>query len=185
MVEAETGRPRRIDEVMMTPLAAQLLGVHVGDVIHYGIYNFAEQNEPGFGTAKVPPHRRVDATLVGLVQVSNAIVEDDIDRYPTFVFFTPAMGRAIVADGGQGNEGAVSYYLQLDRGNRGVAAVEREFAAVSPPGNTYGFHSTAGGRGQGGPHPQAAGHRPVGLRRRGPVGRPAHRRATHLPPAGR
>ena len=142
VVEGRRADPRRIDEVMMTPLAAQLLGVHVGDVIHYGIYDFAEQNEPGFGTAKVPPHRRVDATLVGLVQVSNAIVEDDIDRYPTFVFFTPAMGRAIVADGGQGNEGAVSYYLQLDRGDRGVAAVEREFAAVSPPGNTYGFHST-------------------------------------------
>jgi hypothetical protein len=122
-------------------LAAHLLGVHIGDVIHYGIYNLAEQNEPGFGTARVPPHRRVDATLVGLVQVSNAIVEDDIDHYPTFVFFTPALGRAIVADGGQGNEGAVSYYLQLDRGSSGVAAVEREFAAVSPPGNTYGFHS--------------------------------------------
>ncbi len=133
--------PRRIDEVMMTPLAAQILGVHVGDVIHYGIYNFAEQNEPGFGTAKVAPHRRVDATLVGLVQVSNAIVEDDIDRYPTFVFFTPALGRAIVADDGQGNEGAVSYYLRLDRGSSGVAAAEREFAAVSPAGNTYGFHS--------------------------------------------
>ncbi len=141
VVAGRLADPRRIDEVMMTPLAAQLLGVHVGEVIHYGIYNFAEQNEPGFGTAKVPPHRRVDATLVGLVQVSNAIVEDDIDRYPTFVFFTPALGRAIVADGGQGNEGAVSYYLQLDRGDRGVAAVEREFAAVSPPGNTYGFHS--------------------------------------------
>ena len=141
VVAGRLADPRRIDEVMMTPLAAQLLGVHVGEVIHYGIYNFAEQNEPGFGTAKVPPHRRVDATLVGLVQVSNAIVEDDIDRYPTFVFFTPALGRAIVADGGQGNEGAVSYYLQLDRGDSGVAAVEREFAAVSPPGNTYGFHS--------------------------------------------
>ncbi len=133
--------PRRLDEVMMTPLAAQIQGLHVGEVIHYGIYNVNEQNEPGFGTAKVPPHRRLSATLVGLVQVSNAIVEDDIDRYPTFEFFTPALGRSIVADGGQGNEGAIAYDLQLDRGNRGVAAVEREFASVSPPGNTYGFHS--------------------------------------------
>jgi hypothetical protein len=142
VVAGRRADPRRLDEVMMTPLAAQIMGVHVGQVIHYGIYNLAEQNEPGFGTAKVPPHRRLNATLVGLVQVSNAIVEDDIDRYPTFEFLTPALGRAIVADGGQGNEGAISYNLQLDRGNSGVAAVEREFAAVSPPGNTYGFHST-------------------------------------------
>ena len=143
LVAGRRADPRRADEVMMTPLAAQVLGVHVGEVIHYGIYSLAQQNEGGFGTGKVPPHRRLNATLVGLVQVSNAIVEDDIDRYPAFEFFTPALGRAIVADGGQGNEGAVAYNLQLDRGSRGVAAVEREFAAVSPPGNTYGFHSIA------------------------------------------
>ena len=141
VVAGRRADPRRLDEVMMTPLAAHLLGFHVGEVIHYGIYNFAEQNEAGFGTARVPPHRRLDATLVGLVQVNNAVVEDDIDQYPTFEFFTPALGRAIVADGGQGNEGAVSYNLQLVRGNAGVAAVEQEFAAVAPPGNTWGFHS--------------------------------------------
>jgi hypothetical protein len=136
--------PDRPDEVVMAPLAARLLGFHVGQVIPYGIYTSAQQALPGFGTSSVPPHRRVVVTLVGLVQVSNAIVQDDIDQFPTFVFFTPALGKEIVADAGQGSAGAITYGLQLDRGNKNdVATVEREFAGAAPPGNTYGFHAIA------------------------------------------
>ncbi len=141
VVAGRMADPKRPDEVVMTALAAHLLGVRVGEVIPYGIYTAHQQNLPGFGTARVPPHFRFNATLVGLVQESNAIVEDDIDRYPTFVFFTPALGREIVAKGGQ--EGAITYGLQLDHGNSDVNAVEQEFARVSPPGNTYGFHAIA------------------------------------------
>ena len=93
------------------------------------------------GPRSVRPHIRLDATLVGLVQQSNAVVEDDIDRFPTFVFFTPALGRRVVADGGQ--DGAITYGLQLDHGNSEVNAVEREFARAAPPGNSYGFHAIA------------------------------------------
>jgi len=133
--------PDRPDEIVMTAAAARLLGVHVGEVIPYGIYTVDQQDLPAFGTASVPPHIRIDATLVGLVQQSNAIVQDDIDQFPTFVFFTPALGREIVADGGQ--EGAITYGLQLDHGSGDVNAVEREFASAAPPGNTYGFHAIA------------------------------------------
>ncbi len=133
--------PNRPDEVVMEAPAAHLLGVHLGDVIPYGVYTADQQSLPGFGTASVPPHVRFDATLVGLVQESNAIVQDDIDQYPTFIFFTPALGKEIVANGGQ--EGAVTYGLQLDHGNGDVNAVEREFATAAPPGNTYGFHAIA------------------------------------------
>ena len=133
--------PNRPDEVVMTASAANLLGVHVGEVIPYGVYTADQQALPGFGTAGVAPHLRFDATLVGLVQQSNAIVQDDIDRYPTFVFFTPALGKRIVADGGQ--QGAITYGLQLDHGANDVNAVEREFASAAPPGNTYGFHAIA------------------------------------------
>ena len=133
--------PNRPDQVVMTELAAQLLGVHVGQKIPYGIYGPDQQNLPGFGTARVHPRIRLTATLVGLVQQSNAIVEDDIDRFPTFVFFTPALGREVVAEGAQ--NGAITYGLQLDKGNSAVAAVERDFARVAPLGNTYGFHAIA------------------------------------------
>ena len=142
VVTGRMANPNRPDEVVMTALAAHLMGVRVGEVIHYGIYNQQEQSQPGFGTSRVSPHRHLDATLVGLVQVNNAIVQDDIDRYPTFEFFTPALGRAIVADAGQGSQGAITYGLQIDRRDSGIAAVEQEFATVAPPGNTFGFHAT-------------------------------------------
>jgi hypothetical protein len=143
VVAGHMADPHNPDQVVMTALAADLMGVHVGEVIPYGIYNYQEQSQPGFGTAKVRPYMRVDATLVGLVQFNNAVVEDDIDRYPTFEFFTPALGRAIVSDPRTGPEGALLYGLQLDRGLAGVAAVEREFTTVTPLGNTYGFHALA------------------------------------------
>ncbi|HWF16965.1 MAG TPA: FtsX-like permease family protein [Acidimicrobiales bacterium] len=133
--------PDQPHEIVMTASAAHLLGVRVGQVFPYGIYALAQLSLPGFGTARVAPRIRFDATLVGLVQQSNAIVQDDIDRFPTFVFFTPALGREAVADGA--GQGAITYGLQLDHGNGDVNAVEREFAVTAPTGNTYGFHAIA------------------------------------------
>jgi hypothetical protein len=135
---AEPGRP---DEFVMTAEAARLLGFHVGEVIPYGFYTQQQERLPGFGTPRVPPRLRIGARLVGLVQVSNAIVQDDIDRFPTFIFFTPALARQVLAGSGQGVVGAVVYGLQLDRGNSGIAAVEREFSRLVPPAATYEFHA--------------------------------------------
>ena len=92
--------------------------------------------------------------------MNNAIVEDDIDRFPTFIVFTPALAKEVLADSGIGAGGAVSYGFQLDHGNTGVAAVEREFARLVPPGAAYEFHATAPDRGQGRPDGEAAVHRP-------------------------
>jgi hypothetical protein len=133
--------PDRPHEIVMTASAAQLLGLHVGEVFPYGVYAEAQIGLPGFGTARVAPRIRFDATLVGLVQQSNAIVQDDIDRFPTFVFFTPALGKEVVAD--EAGQGAITYGLQLDHGNSDVNTVEREFARAAPTGNTYGFHAIA------------------------------------------
>ncbi len=135
--------PARPDEIVMTALAAHLYGFHVGEVIPYGIYTLDQAQQPGFGTARVPPHRRFNAKLVGLIQLSASVVQDDIDHYPTFVFLTPAFGREVVADKGQGEAGAITYGLQLVDGRAGVTAVEQEFSRIAPPGNTYGFHASA------------------------------------------
>ncbi len=134
---------RRPDEIVMTARAARILGFHVGQVIPYGLYTQQQEGLPGFGTPAVAPHRRIDAKLVGLVQLSNAIVQDDIDRLPTFFIFTPALGKEVVADGSQGAGGDVTYGLQLDDGNSGVTKVEQEFAKVVPPGTTDDFHALA------------------------------------------
>ncbi|MCU1463356.1 MAG: hypothetical protein JWO37_3431 [Acidimicrobiales bacterium] len=135
--------PDRSDEIVMTAAAARLLGFRVGQVIPYGIFTTEQTRLPGIGTPSVAPHRRIETKLVGLVVFSSQIVQDDIDRLPGFVFFTPALGQAVLADSGQGTSGAITYGLQLDHGNGGVAAVEREFSGVVPPGTTYAFHTAS------------------------------------------
>jgi hypothetical protein len=135
--------PDRADEIMMTATAANLLGYHVGQTIPYGIYTQEQESLPGFGTPRVAPHRRIDVKLVGIVQIASAIVQDDIDRYPTFIFFTPRAGREVLADRDQGTEDVIYYGLQLDRGNSGVGAVERELTALTPPGTNLAFHAVA------------------------------------------
>jgi len=134
---------RRPDEIVMTALAARILGFHLGQVIPYGLYTEQQEGLATFGTPAVPPHRRIDAKLVGFVQLSNAIVQDDIDRLPTFVFFTPALGKEVVADDSQGAGGAITYGLQLDNGSSGVTKVEQEFAKLVPPHTTDDFHALA------------------------------------------
>lgn len=132
VVQGRMASPDEPDEIVMTATAAHLPGFHVGQVIPYGIYTQKQESLSGFGTAAVRPHRR-----------RTGVVQDDIDRFPTFVFFTPAIGQDALADGGQETEGSISYGLQLDKGNSGVPAVEREFAKLLPPGTTDGFHAIA------------------------------------------
>ena len=143
VLEGRMANPNRPDEIVMTALAAHLLGVHVGQVVPFGLDTQEQENLRAFGTPSVPPHRRINAHLVGLIQLNNAIVEDDIDRFPTFIVFTPALAKEVLADSGIGAGGAVSYGFQLDHGNSGVAAVEREFVRLVPPGAAYEFHATA------------------------------------------
>ncbi|HEX3981489.1 MAG TPA: hypothetical protein VHW93_09695, partial [Acidimicrobiales bacterium] len=47
VVAGRLADPRKADQVVMTALAAHLLGFHVGEVVHYGIYTLQQQTEPG------------------------------------------------------------------------------------------------------------------------------------------
>jgi len=143
VLEGRMADPKKANEIMMTATAASLLGFHLGQTIPYGIYTLKQETLAGFGTPSVPPHRRINAKLVGIVQFSSAVVQDDIDHYPTFVFFTPQVGRAVLADGDKGTDQAIYYGLQLDRGSSGVSAVERELDALTPPGTDLAFHALA------------------------------------------
>ena len=129
---------------------------------------------------RVAPHIRFDATVVGLVQQSNAIVQDDIDQFPTFVFFTPALGREAVADGA----GRRRHHLwaqtrpRKQRRQCGGAGVRsggtaRQYLRIPR-------HRTR--RGQGRSDGQATGHRSRRLRRGCCPRRPAHRPSAHVPP---
>jgi hypothetical protein len=135
--------PARPDEFVMTPEAAQLFGVHVGQVIPYGIYTNLQQQLSGFGTPSVRPKIRIEAKLVGLVAFNSQIVEDDIDRFPTFSVFTPALAKVALASTKGSFASAATYSIQVDSGSGDIALVERELAHLVPSGATLTLHATA------------------------------------------
>ncbi len=126
--------PDRPDEIVMSPIVAKRLGFHVGQVIPYGFYSDAQQNLPGFGTRAVPPALRANLTIVGLASLNSEIVEDDVDTLPTIIPLTPAFARGLLAHKGEQFTGALIFGIQTKGGAATVPAVEREVAALIPPG---------------------------------------------------
>ncbi len=139
-----TGRlpdPARADEVVMTATIAKGLGLHVGDVMHMGVYDMDDFNLPGFGTASVPPQGRIDVTLVGIVLFADKVVPDDVDlvNREEDIIFTPAITRQF--------EDCCAYLsassLQLDHGSSDVMAVEAEIQQVLPANLPHLFTTSA------------------------------------------
>jgi hypothetical protein len=139
VVEGRMANPGRANEFVLTTAAAHLLGWHVGQSIPMYFYTTAQAQLPGIGTAKVPPTLRLTMHLVGLVVFNNEVVLDEVDRYPTFMLFTPKLTRQFAATGMDYDD----YALQLQHGARDVPAVEREIIADLPKGTTYQFHVTS------------------------------------------
>ena len=137
---ASPGRP---DEIVMAPLVAQQFGFHVGQVIPFGFYSDAQQSLPGFGTSAVPPALRLNMKLVGLASLNSEIVEDDVDTLPTILPLTPAFTREILARKGEQFSGALTFGIQTNGGAATVTAVEREIAALVPPGFISTDHALA------------------------------------------
>ena len=81
--------------------------------------------------------------MVGLVQQSNAIVQDDIDRLPTFVFFTPALGKEVVADDGQGAVGMSPTGCNSTTGTAASSRWSRNSPRRAPAVHTDEFHALA------------------------------------------
>jgi MacB-like periplasmic core domain/FtsX-like permease family len=129
-------RPDREAEFVATAQAARLLGWHVGEVIPMGFYTNAQ-------APSSKPLRRLRMRLVGIVVLNNEVVLDDVDRFPAYVLFTPALTRPFIT----GPED-VSYGLRLAEGPRGVPAAEQEIIRALPNGVTYQFHVTSVVEGQ-------------------------------------
>jgi hypothetical protein len=131
--------PRRADEFVTTALGAHLLGLHVGQVVPMGAYSTSQFSLPGFGTPGVPPLRKLDMKLVGIIVLNNQVIEDDADRLPTDVLFTPALTRTLV------DSAAVEgtwYAMQLAHG-AAVPAVEEKLIRLLPSGSDPNFTVTA------------------------------------------
>ena len=128
------------DEFVTTASGAQLSDWHVGQVVPFGFYTVAQISSPKFGTAAVRPVLTLRATLVGIVQFSDSVVQDEVDRYPTFAVFPPALTRQLLA---RGSTFATYYGVQTVRGPADVSSVEQAFARRAPNTAEYQIHVTS------------------------------------------
>lgn len=142
IVKGHLTNPRRADEVEMTANAAAHLHLRVGQKILLGAFTTEQAGYPGFGTAKVQPRLRFEATLTGIVVFNNEVVQDDVDRSYGFMVVTPALIRKISAISPSSTT-PVLYNLQLDHGYRDDAKVETEFINATPPQSSYEVHVAA------------------------------------------
>jgi hypothetical protein len=131
--------PRRQDEFVTTEPGARALGLHVGQSMPMGVYTPKQFNLPGFGTPRVAPERRLDMKLVGIVVFNNQVIEDDTDRLPINVLFTPALTNSLKSNAVQGTW----YAMQLAHGVRDIPAVEKRLLHLLPSGSDANFSVTA------------------------------------------
>ena len=139
VLDGRLANPKSSNQFVATPVAARLMGWHVGQFIPLNFYTGPQTSLPGFGTKKVKPTVALKMKLVGTVVPNDEVVLDNADRYPTFVIFTPALSRKLVTKGFT----YINYALQLDHGARDVPAVEREIIKALPKGTTYSFKVTS------------------------------------------
>ena len=89
--------PDRPDEMVATAEAAQLSGWHLGETIPFDAYTIQQADEPDFNPLTGKPAARVSVKLVGLVVFASQVVDDDVDRFPADVLFTPALTERLRA----------------------------------------------------------------------------------------
>ena len=126
--------PDNPDEFVTTPLGAQTLGVHLGQVVPFGVFDNKLTQEPGFGTPAVQPLYKVGIRLVGLVQFDYQVIEDDTDRFPVNLVLTPAFTRTQVKDNG------TWYGIRVKPGVDDLTGLEHQLIAVLPPGSVPQFN---------------------------------------------
>ena len=138
-VVGRMANPGRADEFVTTALGARALGLRVGQVVPMGVYTSIQFNSPGFGTPRVAPERRIDMKLVGIVVFDDQVIEDDTDRLPTDILFTPALTRTLIAS--KAVQGTW-YAMQLVHGSRDIPTVEKALIRLLPSGSDANFSVT-------------------------------------------
>jgi hypothetical protein len=143
LVRGRMWHPDRTDEIVATASAAQVLGLRLGQSRDFGFYSDDQLQSPDFGTPALSPEIRANVKLVGIVKLTSDVVQDDVDRFPTFVIFSPAVAQIMAP------ATTVAYYaIQLRHGTRDITAFEQGFLKLLPPSNTYNFHVTANNEAQ-------------------------------------
>jgi ABC-type lipoprotein release transport system permease subunit len=139
VVQGRLANPKKLNEFVVTAIGAKVMGWHVGQSIPMNLFTGPQTSLPAFSTGKLKPTLAVRMKLVGTVTVNTDVVADAVDRYPTFMIFTPAVGKLLNVKG----VNYINYALKLEHGARDVPAVEREVINSLPKGTTYSFRATS------------------------------------------
>jgi FtsX-like permease family len=143
VAEGRMANPKSASEMVATAEAAKIAGWHLGETVPFGSYTLQQAESPTFSFATTKPSLRFTAKLVGLVVFSSQVVNDDVDRFPTYVLLTPALTRRV-----RSAQVYPSFGLRLAQGNADVPKVEKEIIGLLPKGTTYTFHVTSVAEGE-------------------------------------
>jgi hypothetical protein len=136
--------PRQPGEVIISEQTAGRFGLRVGQSLTVNLYSAQQAGDPGFDPMTRQPVHRVRLTITGIGMFTDEVVQDDIDRIDR-ILATPALTRQELH--------CCAAYLwtgrRLARGDRDVAAVQREFSRLLPPGIPGVFRVTSVVEGQG------------------------------------
>ena len=133
-IDGRLANPNQANEVVVSTVVAQALGLHVGEVVPFGFYTNDQTMLPGYGNGsglfKVRAHLQLGMKVVGIVAFNNQVVLDSLDQTATAqIVYTPTLTRRLV----QCCITSTTSFLQLDHGTGDVSAVEQEIERVAGP----------------------------------------------------
>jgi hypothetical protein len=142
VVAGRLPNPNADNEFVTTALGAKLMNWHVGETIPFGFYSMSQVMSSKLGTGGVRPTFLDSARLVGIVEFSDGVIQDQVDQLPTFALFPPATGRKVLTSK-QVTSYAVYYGIQLRDHAAGVAGAEEAFQQLALDNLTFQFHVTS------------------------------------------
>ncbi len=131
-LEGRLADPNRRNEIMVSSLVAQVLGLHIGQKIPVGFYTNAQANLPGYGTGAgsftARPHLQMEMTVVAIVAFNNQVLTDSLGATGRAqIVFTRALGAQLASC----CVTSTTAYLRLDHGVDGTSTVEREIERLA------------------------------------------------------
>ena len=136
VVAGRMANPSNPHEIMATASAATLGGLHLGQRVPWGFFTNAQSGAFNGGSSPAPA-ARTDLTLVGIIDLNNAVVQDDADvPNNTSVVVTPALSRQVRDCCG----GYTFTFIQLRHGTATVPLFEREVERIIPNNLPYDFY---------------------------------------------
>lgn len=123
VIKGRMANPADPYQFMTSELGARLLGVHLGQTLVFGTTG---------ETIRLPMR------LVAIVAFNDAVIQDDTDRTPVNLVFTPALART---EENQGN--GTWYAIRLKPGVKDIGQVEQQLTRLLPAGGIDNFKLTA------------------------------------------